>query len=964
MAEKYKKKASDKKLKNSQFSFNLPKELLAEIKSRLEEAKNKENAASKKMEELLEKERFIDTTHKDLEEEKTKFRKEIQEQMVILQKRFENDKKLSESEIARLQHELEENQTHCDALRMDRNKTLEEYQNKKVKLENKLYDEETAYQKKFNILTEKMRILNEEEKELLKRKQKEKQYNKKKEKLAKQATNEQIKRIKEIEAALKDGENKKRKYKAQLDKQYKAKKQKLQKEFDEKSEYHIRRFDEAKEDELQLERKRESLKIKEKSLALETQRKVDEQIKVRQSELDKRDEELVKLQKELTEQEETLNTQKLKFLKTVKAQKGGDFVVSQLKKLAQEEEDILQNKKKFLKKLKKLHVPNEEIVQKKIQIYKKQKDEAIAKLDEERKMLKTEHEKLKRKEKTLIRRETQELRRLNEEYEELRDSLEIEHIEESSELDEMRDRVSEEEQKLINRHQQIQQNELETSTRIKEQLDLAIPEFEEVQEIKETLFLKQLEADEFLGDFHKTYSNRLDLQASEYENFKKTLENLKTEAQNINQSLKEKGETRQKISAVTENKISKRLKDRETIMDALEKELHEKAEEYQKYIIELQNTKKEVFSKDQARQNEYHENLTNYEGRLSNLGKAFEDLSQTFQEEKASGSIEVINDSDNSQKYKTRITKDGDVAKLEWPSAIRYKLCPETMDIDTSMLKDYLEGAAENWDEWIDVPPGEYWMGNKQSKESAPYKQVKIKKPIMIAKYPLTNSQFYQFALDSHYLTDAEKTVNGIVYHDGKKTQMDASGKVINHSYSNPSLNPNESATWFRPNGKQESCFEKHNHPVTQVTWNDAMAYCRWKSKELGKTVRLPWENEWEYVAKNFGHLPPEEFYWNESEAKGYCNIEETGIGDTTPVNFFPEQEMGMQDLFGNVYEWVIDSCDNKSPVSKRSNFEYKMVRGGSYITNYQQIAPWRRLPFANNYCTSFLGFRVVIEEN
>ena len=69
-------------------------------------------------------------------------------------------------------------------------------------------------------------------------------------------------------------------------------------------------------------------------------------------------------------------------------------------------------------------------------------------------------------------------------------------------------------------------------------------------------------------------------------------------------------------------------------------------------------------------------------------------------------------------------------------------------------------------------------------------------------------------------------------------------------------------------------------------------------------------------------------------------------------------------DLFGNVFEWVNDSHKRKRPRTKGPTLDYKIARGGSFITLYKHIAHWRRLSFIKNYCTSFLGFRTVCEED
>ncbi len=148
-------------------------------------------------------------------------------------------------------------------------------------------------------------------------------------------------------------------------------------------------------------------------------------------------------------------------------------------------------------------------------------------------------------------------------------------------------------------------------------------------------------------------------------------------------------------------------------------------------------------------------------------------------------------------------------------------------------------------------------------------------------------------------------------------------------------MGPIKDAFWLCPDGQPDSLYGKHNHPVTQVTWNDAQAYCKWQSELSGQNIRLPSEKEWEYVASDFGKTPPYQFFWDEHRIIEFCNIEETGILDTMPVDYFPESEYsgGTRDLFGNVFEWVQDTHDKKISSGSASGLEYKIARGGSFIT-------------------------------
>ena len=87
------------------------------------------------------------------------------------------------------------------------------------------------------------------------------------------------------------------------------------------------------------------------------------------------------------------------------------------------------------------------------------------------------------------------------------------------------------------------------------------------------------------------------------------------------------------------------------------------------------------------------------------------------------------------------------------------------------------------------------------------------------------------------------------------------------------------------------------NHPVVQVTWHDAAAYCKWLTKKLNKPgwiIRLPTEAEWEKAARgNDGRIYP----WGDGPDKNKMNYHETGIGGTSPVGCFPGV-VGLRSVF------------------------------------------------------------------
>ena len=153
------------------------------------------------------------------------------------------------------------------------------------------------------------------------------------------------------------------------------------------------------------------------------------------------------------------------------------------------------------------------------------------------------------------------------------------------------------------------------------------------------------------------------------------------------------------------------------------------------------------------------------------------------------------------------------------------------------------------------------------------------------------------------------------------------------------------------------------NRPVINVSWDDAVAYCRWLSTKTGKTYRLPTEAEWEYAARGG------------NKSKGYTysgsnNIDAVAwYSDNTahPVGQKQANELGLYDMTGNVWEWCSDwygdySSGSQTNPKGASSGTNRVLRGGS----------WYHVPLncrvANRYSSSTpdnrndnFGFRVVL---
>ena len=80
-------------------------------------------------------------------------------------------------------------------------------------------------------------------------------------------------------------------------------------------------------------------------------------------------------------------------------------------------------------------------------------------------------------------------------------------------------------------------------------------------------------------------------------------------------------------------------------------------------------------------------------------------------------------------------------------------------------------------------------------------------------------------------------------------------------------------------------------HPVVNVSWHDAQAYCRWLSQVSGRAVRLPTEAEWEKAARwdVAGRAVARVYPWGDEWDQDKCNTCESGLGTTTPVGLYPD---------------------------------------------------------------------------
>jgi serine/threonine-protein kinase len=238
----------------------------------------------------------------------------------------------------------------------------------------------------------------------------------------------------------------------------------------------------------------------------------------------------------------------------------------------------------------------------------------------------------------------------------------------------------------------------------------------------------------------------------------------------------------------------------------------------------------------------------------------------------------------------------------------------------------------------IYIPAGEFTMGSDIYSFEQPIQQISLD-AYLIDKYLITNRQFQQFVDDTGYQTDAEKNGSGEVW-TGKRWRND------------------QGAIWKMPDGST-SIEGKEDYPVSQISHNDAIAYCEWAGKEL------PTEAQWEMAARGpGGGIYP----WGNSDPDDtIANYSDSFIEGTTPVTNYEKGQSyyGAFDMAGNLYQWCKDwytpgaerKADN--PTGPDEGTE-RVLKGGSYSESMDSLRSAYRISADPAASKAIYGFRCV----
>lgn len=286
---------------------------------------------------------------------------------------------------------------------------------------------------------------------------------------------------------------------------------------------------------------------------------------------------------------------------------------------------------------------------------------------------------------------------------------------------------------------------------------------------------------------------------------------------------------------------------------------------------------------------------------------------------------------------------------------------------DSSSSKN---GGSENplVMQFVRLPAGQFLMGAPESDQEArpderPQHSVTIAQSFDIGMHEVTVGQFRQFVAATGYKTRAETDGGGFAY--------DASIQR---------LAPRPESSW-QATGFQQT----DNHPVVNVCWHDAAAFCKWLTEKDGHIYRLPTETEWEYACRA-GTTTPWSTGPDFDSVKGSGNICDTrlraaypfakwtvgwsdGFAFTAPVGHFRPNPFGLYDMHGNVFEWCSDEWQQTDYAGQRIEDpdeqlepDSRIVRGGSFLSLPTFTRSTDRVGLVSTMRNCIVGFRVVRE--
>lgn len=258
---------------------------------------------------------------------------------------------------------------------------------------------------------------------------------------------------------------------------------------------------------------------------------------------------------------------------------------------------------------------------------------------------------------------------------------------------------------------------------------------------------------------------------------------------------------------------------------------------------------------------------------------------------------------------------------------------------------EFLQGSPPWLVDWMlasDQPLPRDWFGDETPQIR------RTVEPFWMARHPVTVAEFATFVRQTGYVTDAERRGFGMIYDDFGWTEHDG-------------------VWWREPGGPGVVPDDYDDHPVVNVSWDDANAYTDWAG------LRLPTEAEWEFAARG---VEVRIWPWGDDWQGDNANTAEYHAGTlttldswrewwltlyakrgpvplSTPVGAFSgrgDSVHGCADMAGNVYEWtstvshLYDESTRCDPTMHATVGRYRVIRGGSWMNFRYQVRCTERM--------------------
>jgi sulfatase modifying factor 1 len=255
---------------------------------------------------------------------------------------------------------------------------------------------------------------------------------------------------------------------------------------------------------------------------------------------------------------------------------------------------------------------------------------------------------------------------------------------------------------------------------------------------------------------------------------------------------------------------------------------------------------------------------------------------------------------------------------------------PEALATPAAPKEDTAQGTAtlrfSSLFDSVAIPGGVFMMGNDDGKgDERPQHRVKLKS-FRMSRSEVTNRQYLAFLEDSGYQRPKDPVF------------------AKNYLTANPNL------------------------PVVNVSYEDAIEFCKWATRKFGATVRLPTEAEWEYASR--GGPKQTTYPWGMESPRTHARYKgnaSRGIPTVERTAFAPNG-FGLYNMSGNVSEWVADFYARDyyqvSPIKDPAGpaiGSKRVIRGGSWADNEPELTVTRRGSRDSANRRDDIGFRIVI---